>query len=1219
MKKTAFFRRLLPLALAAVLLLSTVPATAVFRDTTGHWAESTLSEWQDKGLINGYSDGSFRPDSTITRAEFIKLVNQALGFTAESVVSFSDVKESDWFYTEVSKAAAAGYAQGSGGAFRPGQSITRAEAAVMLARALKLAADETRAEAFADAAVFPAWAKDSIGAVAEAAYMTGYPDGTFGADSLITRAEAVVTLDRVRKNAQDTVIEKAGTTLENETVTGDLIITASVGEGNVTLKNVTVLGDLIVRGGGAHSVYLDGIKVNGTVLLQKENVHLRLMGDTDLGSVKISQPCRITQDKSFEGAVDALVINLENAPAKNVQIDIPVTRMEILSKGNVVLGADVETLLLSKDAEGAQLEVKRGATVGELTTDAKVELTGSGTVSSLVVSASDVTVSGSLSVKETETTDGAKEPTVSGGSSGSSSGGSYTPVKRVTGAETVADVAVPYGTSEADAMSHFPDSVALNVTEGGTAGTVGAAVSWVLDKAYNANPLADTVYTATGTVTIPDGYIYDGTLTVTTTLTVEADPSITIVSISEVTGLELPNGAVESDARLPVKVTVEPEQGDALLANVTWTLDGEWASPGVNTYKGTVVMPDGYYYNGETTATITTTVTVMESGATARAKLVVNHIPLPLTSIGYASTEELVLAAARPSLPTNILLECQDESYIAVTVPADDWRFTYTPYYPNSVTDQTLSLSTNAALPVGYDDNNGTIRVYCSVEVKKLDTAALNSALTAAKAQLDTLTDSEDDALADSTKIYVAPNGTSADKVTKGVQFVELSQTTALESAYTAARDKQNSDTFASQAECDRLAQELREASDAFGKITPNVGTFYTDALLLEAVKNGGAIDPKYSSEFAYSAEMQPLRNGYTYWLNGASGWTVPDSDVTVSIDWSFSGDGAQYLVIAADGGHDHKNYMHSYGVRVAGQPDAPAAVTFTATVKRYDLDPNGTAVGKIDYTATIGAPIRVDANADVTAPKMTSTIANNISLRVPLTGAEYITDIDTSEITIEGNEDSTAAPISINEAFLTAGESCTVNSYGLFVPVTASCGTMALKPVLTDSEDGTPKLDYGIGKIKITIQPEALTVKEGSGWYVPAGDLTYDAEVWGCNPAITITTQAATNGNSACRNVTVQIEYAYKNFSGAVAYATTNSDQGAITTADEFKVIFDANDFQKGASGQELITCTKQNVPLTFLKDTTYYIWCNFNGNLSTPGDWLNTNQQLRIEGETQ
>mgnify|MGYP002515636491 CR=1 FL=1 len=1213
MKKHTLLQRLLPLAMLAAMLLSAVPAAAAFRDTAGHWAAETLSAWQDEGLIDGYGDGSFRPDGTMTRAEFAKLVNRTMGFTAESEISFSDVTERDWFYAEVAKAAAAGYAQGSGGAFRPNQAVTRAEAAAMLARAAGLAANEERADAFADAASIPAWAKGSVGAAAEAGYMNGYPNGAFGALDPITRAEAVVTLDRVRASRQETVIEKAGTTLENETISGDLVIAESVGEGNVTLKNVTVRGSVTVRGGGANSIYFDNVRVSGTVRLEKEGVHLRLTGGTALERVEIGLPCRITQDGTFEGALGALVIDLAKDSAKEIQIEVPAKRVELVSRASVSLGADVGELLVGKDAEDAQLEIRRGASVGDLTVDAKIRLTGDGAVISLVVSVSGVTVSGTLSVEKTETEGGAEAPTTSGSSSGGSSsggssgGGSYTPVRIVTGAEPVADVAVDHGTSEADAMSRLPSSVTLNVTEDGAAGTLSAAVRWALDKAYDAEPRMDTVYTATGTVTIPDGYTYDGTLTVTASLTVKADPEKVVVRISEVTGLELPYGSTEGDAQLPEKVTLTPaaQQGfDDLLADVTWVMEGDWASPGVNTFTGTVTMPDGYYYNGETTAAITTTVTVVESGETAQTKRVVDYVPLPLTSIGYARTKELVLAAARQKgLPTSVTLKCEDDSYLAVTVPADDWGFTYEDYYPNTSSDQTLSFTADAALPMGYDNHDGKMTVYCRVEVKALDTAALDGALAAAKAQLDRLTEDEAEALAGSGKIFVAGNGTMADSVTKGVKFVELSQTATLKDAYTAAWEKKTGDRFDSQTDCDRTAQGLRGAADAFAAIEPNVGTLYTNEMILEAVK-GGPIDPQYSSDYAYSTQMQPLRNGYTYWLYRDS-WAVPDSDVRVSIDWSFRGDGARYLALAPDGGRNHKGNLYGYGVTVTGQPDEPKEVQFIATVKDFDGNVIGTLGENGEYTATIGVPIRVDTSATVAPPRMTSAIANNISVRVPLTGGVYIIRADTERVTVQGIRNEV---LSITGASLTENGSWRADSYGLFLPVTATCGAMEMKTAPVDYGSGTVDPVHEVGQIKITIPRGALTVDESSGWYAPNEDLEYTANVWCCNPAVTVMTQGASSGS----NVTVQIEYAYRKFFGAVAYATENSAEGAKGAT--LKVRFNADDWQDGLE-KDCITCT-QNVSLD--PNQTYYVWCNFNGNdandpLSTGEDWINTGMMIQ------
>lgn len=1212
MKKHTLLQRLLPLAMLAAMLLSAVPAAAAFRDTAGHWAEKTLDEWQDEGLIDGYGDGSFQPNGTVTRAEFAKLVNRTLGFTAESEISFSDVTERDWFHAEVAKAVAAGYARGSGGMFRPNQPVTRAEAAAMLARAAGLAANEKRADAFADAAPIPAWARGSVGAAAEAGYMTGYPNGAFGALDPITRAEAVVTLDRVRRSAQKTVIEQAGTTLENETVLGDLVIAESVGEGNVTLKNVTVLGSVIVKGGGANSVYFDGVRVGGAVRLEKEGVHLRLRGDTALERVEIGLPCRITRDSTFEGALGALVIDLAKESAKEIQIEVPAKLVELLSRANVALNANVETLQIGKDAEGAQLDIKRGVTVGELSIDARVAPTGSGLVVSLVVSVSGVTVSGSLTVEKTGTEGGAKAPTTSGSSSGGSSGGSYVPVKIVTGAAAVPDVAVDYGTSEADAMGRLPGTVTLNVTENGTAGTVEAAVRWALDRAYSEDPRMDTVYTATGTVTIPDGYTYDGTLTVTASLTVTANPENVVVGILEVAGLELPYGAQESDVQLPAQVTVKIKNGHTERADVRWTLDGEWTSPGVNTFMGTVSMPPFQYYNGEMNADIKTTVTVVADGATPKTKAVVDYVPLALTSIGYMRAETLVLEAARQRLPADVLLRCEDDSYIEVVVRPDDLEFTKLPYAPTPGENQTVSFTGNAALPAGYAYAGGTSPVRCHLEVKALDTAALDNALAAAKTQLDTLTDSEDAALADSEKIFVAANGVTADSVTKGVKFIERSQTATLKDAYAAAQSKQNSGSFTSQTECDQTAQELQEASDAFAAIVPNVGTLYTNAMILEAVKNGGAVNPQYNSEFAYSAEMQPLRKDYTYWLYRSS-WTVPDSNVMVSIDWSVSGDGAQYLAFAPEGGHDHKNNMHSYGVTVMRQPDEPTEVRFVATVKDY----YGNEIGKLgengEYAAIIGAPIRVDTSAPVVAPRITSDKNNDISVRVPLTGGVYITGADTSLIAVQGIQNDV---VSISNASMTANGSWTANDYGLFLPVTATCGAMEVKLAPVDSGGGLMNLVYSVGQIKITIPRGALTVDESSGWYAPDEALEYTADVWCCNPAVTVMTQGASSG----RNVTVRIEYAYRKFSGAVVYTPidyrTNSERstpGATAAEGEAYVLFGADDWQDGLE-RDCITCTK-NVSLGL--NQTYYVWCNFSGDsygdLNTPGNWINTGMTIQ------
>ena len=198
-------KKAISMALAAAMAFSQVQVFAASSDIKGHWAESAITSWQDKGLITGYTDGTFKPDNSITRAEFASMVNKALGLTEKGDVPFSDVQSGSWYYDAISIAVKAGYCSGyEDGTFKPDATITRAEAAVMIALAKGLTQNTAAASGFADAANIPAWAKGYVGAVVSAGYMSGRPDGTFDATNTITRAEAVSSLDRAMGNTATT-------------------------------------------------------------------------------------------------------------------------------------------------------------------------------------------------------------------------------------------------------------------------------------------------------------------------------------------------------------------------------------------------------------------------------------------------------------------------------------------------------------------------------------------------------------------------------------------------------------------------------------------------------------------------------------------------------------------------------------------------------------------------------------------------------------------------------------------------------------------------------------------------------------------------------------------------------------------------------------------------------------------------------------------------------
>ncbi|MFR8523511.1 MAG: S-layer homology domain-containing protein [Gallintestinimicrobium sp.] len=540
-----FTKKLLPLALTAAMIVPSVPAMAAPSDIAGHWAESVITQWQRKGLIQGYEDGTFKPGNTITRAEFVTLMNNAKGFWSEGGINFSDVKNGSWFYSAVARAVAAGYVKGySDGSFKPNNTITRAEAAVMIANTAKLSANEAGAYRFTDIGSIPAWARGSVGAVVAAGYMTGYPDGSFDANASISRAEAVSSLNRMlggtayqptqpttpttdttKTTSDDVVIENKGTTLKNQTVDGNVTIAKSVGNGDVTLRNVTIKGDLIVKGGGSNTVTLEDVDVRGKVRLLKEGVHLHLVGDTDIRKLLIDLAARITQSSSYKDEIDEIILAGDGDLNKTTRIDVPAKQLRIENQADLILGGDVEKLIVDEDAKGAEIEIKKGTTVNELNTDAKIKLTGKGRIDLLDVSASGVTFDKNLNIRKTDTSNGATAPkengsTSTGGNSGGSSGGSSgTASKEITGAEKVTRD-VPYGTSADDALAAIPKTVTLKLKGGSTTTTTVTNWKWADGVSYNTTPTENTNYKATTTVTIPSGYTYNGTLTAEATVTV---------------------------------------------------------------------------------------------------------------------------------------------------------------------------------------------------------------------------------------------------------------------------------------------------------------------------------------------------------------------------------------------------------------------------------------------------------------------------------------------------------------------------------------------------------------------------------------------------------------------------------------------------------------------------------------------------------------------------
>ncbi|MGN7760872.1 S-layer homology domain-containing protein [Paenibacillus sp. 22594] len=167
------------------------------RDVAGHWAAASIQQALNMGMVKGYLDGTFRPNHSVTRAEFaVMLINVLKPQGAGARLTFTDTATiGAWAQTAIAQAVQAGIITGyEDGGFRPNAEITRAEMAVILAKALGVTTEVKTATGFTDDKDIPAWAKSSVDFVKEAGIVQGKGENAFAPQASATRAEAVTVL-----------------------------------------------------------------------------------------------------------------------------------------------------------------------------------------------------------------------------------------------------------------------------------------------------------------------------------------------------------------------------------------------------------------------------------------------------------------------------------------------------------------------------------------------------------------------------------------------------------------------------------------------------------------------------------------------------------------------------------------------------------------------------------------------------------------------------------------------------------------------------------------------------------------------------------------------------------------------------------------------------------------------------------------------------------------
>ena len=253
MRNNRLPKLLVSMGLAASLVL-TGPAAA-FSDTEGHWAQEAISKWSETyQIINGYDDGTFQPDNSITRGAFAGILDRFMIYQAISPAgTFSDTAGTYW-ESQILKLHAAGVYLGNGGKALAGDTITRQQAVTMIARAFGLTGTSTEHLNYQDADQIAEYARGPISEMTARGYITDCADGFFRPADAITRAEIVTILDKmVEVLIQETetysldvdgsvmINSPEGASLMDMTISGDVILAPGV-VGGVSLSNVTLGG-----------------------------------------------------------------------------------------------------------------------------------------------------------------------------------------------------------------------------------------------------------------------------------------------------------------------------------------------------------------------------------------------------------------------------------------------------------------------------------------------------------------------------------------------------------------------------------------------------------------------------------------------------------------------------------------------------------------------------------------------------------------------------------------------------------------------------------------------------------------------------------------------------------------------------------------------------------------------------------------------------------------
>lgn len=245
MQKFAFKQLAMPLALSVMVQMSGLVAltadAANFTDTQGHWAQAKINQLADHSVIGGYPDGTFKPEATITRAEFAAILVKSFKLQpSQGGSSFYDVPSSFWGSPLIESVQKAGLMSGyPGNQFKPNKPVSRAEVMAIMAKAFPAQSPNADAATqilanFADGYQVPTWAQPAVAETIQTGIYANNPQymNSIQPNRAVTRGEVAAMTDNLLtklvalQQTQSATQNVASTT---ETTTGTTVNATNMG------------------------------------------------------------------------------------------------------------------------------------------------------------------------------------------------------------------------------------------------------------------------------------------------------------------------------------------------------------------------------------------------------------------------------------------------------------------------------------------------------------------------------------------------------------------------------------------------------------------------------------------------------------------------------------------------------------------------------------------------------------------------------------------------------------------------------------------------------------------------------------------------------------------------------------------------------------------------------------------------------------------------------